>query len=107
MTKRKRRSLWDNYWEHECEIHQYTLGTDTDRVLGIIDTDINVEKRERDEVLRLLGFDPESETVWIGVSKKSITLMGRLHFDGFIFAGDGKEPHSRFAVIDGLQRRDK
>ena len=107
MTKRKRRSLWDRYWEYECEIHQYTLGTDTERVLSIVDTDILVDERERAGVLRMLGFDPDSDSVWVGVSKESISIMGTHHLSGLIFAGDGQEPRSRFAVIEDMTCRDK
>ena len=94
-------SLWKRYWEYECEIRQCCLGLNPNRILKKIDTDIAIDPDERADILRMLGFDPDSATVWIGVAKEQVTIMGHDHWPGHIFAGDGKEPHSRFAVIDG------
>jgi len=93
-------SLWNNYWEQECEFRQYCFGIDPSRVLDKIDTDIPIEPDERASILRMLNFDPTSATVWIGVNKEWVTIMGTRFIPGRIFAGDGKEPRSRFAIID-------
>ena len=105
MSKKSKciESLWSNYWEYECEIRQYCFGVDPSRVLDKIDTDILIEPGERASILRLLNFDPDSATVWIGVSKERITLMGNRYSAKLIFAGEDTKPHSRFAVIDGFE----
>ena len=84
-----------------CEIHQYCFGlSDPDKILSKIDTETPIEEHERAKILRMLGFDPDSATVWIGVNKEEITIGGKCYYKNRqFFAGDGKEPHSRFAVI--------
>ena len=96
-------SLWSRYWQYECTIRQYCFGTDPDRVLKKMDTEIPVAEHERVKILRILGFEPNSATVWIGVNKEGITVMGKTYRPGRIFAGEGREPHSRFAVLDGFE----
>jgi len=94
-------SLWSCYLECVCEIHQYCFGlSDPDKILSKIDTETPIEEHERAKILRMLGFDPDSATVWIGVNKEEITIGGKCYYKNRqFFAGDGKEPHSRFAVI--------
>ncbi|MGL6196093.1 MAG: DUF6900 domain-containing protein [Thermoguttaceae bacterium] len=98
-------SLWNRYWEYECEICKYVLGKDTERILGIIDTDLVIDADERASILRLMGFDPESDAVWIGVSKQTINILSDSFYSGSVFAGESREPHSRFAVINGCRRK--
>ena len=92
-------SLWSRYGDHECVIHQYFLGTDTDRVLKQIDTEIPVAEHERIEILRMLGFDPNSTTAWIGINREYVRILEKDYLAGRIFAGESKEPRSRFAVV--------
>jgi len=92
-------SLWSRYWEYECVIHYYCLGIDTDRVLKQIDTGIPVAEHERVEILRMLGFDPDSATAWIGINREYVRILEKDYLAGRIFAGESKEPRSRFAVI--------
>jgi len=101
MRKKQTESLWSRYWKYECEIRQYCFGINPSRILDKIDTDIFIDPDERMGILRMLGFDPDSAAVWIGINKECITINGHTHWPGRIFAGDGKEPHSRFAVMDG------
>ena len=101
MTKKTNNpeSLWSRYGDHECAIHYYCLGIDTDRVLKQIDTEIPVAEHERIEILRMLGFDPNSTTTWIGINREYVRILEKDYLAGRIFAGESKEPRSRFAVI--------
>jgi hypothetical protein len=92
-------SLWSPYLDYECEIHQYCFGTDPNDILEHINMKVPIEEHEWVQILRMLGFDPDSVTVWIGVSKEDFMILGKRYRAGQIIAGDGKTPRSRFGVI--------
>jgi hypothetical protein len=95
------KSVWSRYCDHAYEIRQYCFGTDPEHILKNIDTEAFLEGSEHIAILRMLGLHPGSMTVWIGINTEPVTLMGHTYRPGCIFAGDGREPHTRFAVIDG------